>query len=147
MRPYPRNSPQAAARILAITLLADGHVSQLEMDVLDHVQAHVQLGMQREELHDVIHGVCEDMLAMSGLCWGDTCKVDPHTLGQLLQDIDDPTLRQKLLYLCVSVIEADTHVTEAESSMLATVMSHWHGYQADPHPLSGPYHPAPTHWH
>ena len=25
MRTYPRNSPQAASRILALTLLADGH--------------------------------------------------------------------------------------------------------------------------
>lgn len=147
MRPYRRNSPQAAARILAITLLADGHVSQLEMDVLDHVQAHEQLGMQRHELHDVIHGVCEDMLSLSGLCWGDTCKVDADTLGQLLKDIDDPALRQKVLSLCVAVIEADTHVTEAESSMLATVMSHWHGYQAEHRQANHQYNAAPVHWH
>lgn len=147
MRHYPRNSPQAAARILAVTLLADGHVSQLEIDVLDQVHAHEQLGMQRAELHDVIHGVCEDMLSMSGLCWGDTCKVDPDTLSQLLQDIDDPSMRQKVLSLCVSVIEADTHVTETESSMLAAVMSQWHGYQTEARQTGNTYNSAPSHWH
>ena len=35
MRSYPTNSPQAAARIVALTLLADGHVDGIEMDALD----------------------------------------------------------------------------------------------------------------
>jgi len=30
MRTYPRNSPQAAARILALVLISDGHVSRSE---------------------------------------------------------------------------------------------------------------------
>ena len=34
MRSYPRNSPQAAARIVALLLIADGHVSRSEMDAL-----------------------------------------------------------------------------------------------------------------
>jgi len=125
MRHYPRNSPQAAARILAVTLLADGHVSQMEMDALDQFDAHSQLGISRQTLHTVIRGVCEDMLSMSELRWGDTCKVDQRTLGMLLNDIDDVALRQKVLMLCLSVIEADTHVTEAESHMFEFVLSNW----------------------
>ncbi len=34
MRSYPRNSPQAAARIVALLLIVDGHVSRSEMDAL-----------------------------------------------------------------------------------------------------------------
>ena len=34
MRSYPCNSPQAAARIVALLLIADGHVSRSEMDAL-----------------------------------------------------------------------------------------------------------------
>lgn len=147
MRYYPRNSPQAAARILAITLLADGHVSQMELDALDQAQAHEQLGLHRQELHDVIHGLCEDMLMASGLCWGDTCRVDPDTLGQLLKDIDDPDLRHKVLTLCVSVIESDTHVTEAESNMLAFVMSHWQHHHAEQGNREDAYNAAHVHWH
>ena len=37
MRNYPRNSPQAAARIVALTLLADGHIDKAEIDTLDRV--------------------------------------------------------------------------------------------------------------
>ena len=35
MRHYPRNSPQAAGRILALALLSDGHLSKRELDMLD----------------------------------------------------------------------------------------------------------------
>ena len=38
MRSYPKNSPQAAARIVALVLIADGHVSQSEIDALNHLQ-------------------------------------------------------------------------------------------------------------
>jgi hypothetical protein len=34
MRSYSRNSPEAAARIVALVLIADGHVCRSEFDVL-----------------------------------------------------------------------------------------------------------------
>ena len=35
MRTYPNNSPQAAARIVGLAMLADGNVCKGELDVLD----------------------------------------------------------------------------------------------------------------
>ena len=37
MRTYPTNSPQSAARIVALTLVADGHVSPEELDALERL--------------------------------------------------------------------------------------------------------------
>ncbi|MDH4418178.1 MAG: TerB family tellurite resistance protein, partial [Acidovorax sp.] len=34
MRSYPRNSPEAVARIIALLLISDGHVSRSELDAL-----------------------------------------------------------------------------------------------------------------
>ncbi|MFM2118860.1 MAG: hypothetical protein RL722_328, partial [Pseudomonadota bacterium] len=34
MRHYPRNSPQAAARLVALTLVADGHLAPAELEAL-----------------------------------------------------------------------------------------------------------------
>ena len=39
MRTYPHNSPQAAARIVALAMLADGQLCVEEILVLDYVQA------------------------------------------------------------------------------------------------------------
>ena len=46
MRNYPRNSPQAAARIVALLLIADGHVSRSEMDALYGRDIERELGLR-----------------------------------------------------------------------------------------------------
>ena len=125
MRTYPNNSPQAAARIVALAMLADGNMCKAELDVLDRLGVHAQLGLRPEELHVVVHDLCEDLLSAAHLTWADACRVDPRTLAELLCEVDDPWLRLKVLRLCVSVVEADGHVAEGESIVLVTAVEHW----------------------
>ena len=47
MRSYPHDSPQAAARIVTLAMLADGAVSGAEIDALDRSGVHQQLGLWR----------------------------------------------------------------------------------------------------
>jgi hypothetical protein len=130
MRHYPTNSPQAAARILALALLSDGHLSKVELDVLDRLDAHGQLGMRQSELHQVVHGFCEDLLATSTGGWADVCRIDAATLTGLLADIDAPDLRLKLLRLSLAIIASDQHLAEGESLLLEAAVTHW-DLQAD----------------
>jgi len=125
MRTYPANSPQAAARIVALAMLSDGHLSKLELDVLDRLDVDRQLGLSRADLHRVVHGFCEDLLGATHLSWSDACRVDACTLAALMAEIDDPALRRRLLQLCVSVVEADHHVSDGESLMLVAAVEHW----------------------
>lgn len=125
MRNYPTNSPQAAGRIVALALLADGHLSKLELDILDRLDAHGQLGLTRSEMHGVVHGLCDDLLATAHGNWSDACRLDDHTLYSLLAEIDDPGLRRRVLSLCVSIVEVDQHVADGESLMLCAAVEHW----------------------
>lgn len=125
MRSYPRNSPQAAARIVALATLADGHLSIAELDVLERAGAHARLGLERSALNAVMHGFCEDLLAGMQLTWADACRVDPRTLAALLAEIDDPALRRTVLELCVAVVEADDHVSDGEYVLLASAVEGW----------------------
>ena len=125
MRHYPRNSPQAAGRILALALLSDGHLSKRELDMLDRLDAHTLLGLGRTELHSVVHSFCEDLLSSMHLSWGDACQVDQATLAALMADIDDPALRRTLLGLCLAIIDADAHLAEGESVLLDAIARHW----------------------
>ena len=125
MRSYPRNSPEAAARIVALTLLADGHLSRSELDVLERNKAAQSLGLAPDGLHQVLHTLCEDLLAGAHQNWADACKVDPATLSELLGEVDDPVLQLKVMRLCVDVANADQHVAEGESVVLSAVLDHW----------------------
>lgn len=125
MRSYPRNSPQAAARLVALALLADGDLSPQEIALLDAVRAHEQLGLERAALHGVLHAFCEDLLAGAALDWSGACRVDERTLAALLADVDDPVLRRRVLELCMAVVEADAQVGDGESLVIGAAVAQW----------------------
>jgi len=125
MRKYPQNSPQAAARIVALTLVADGDVGQAELALLDELAVHQQLGLECEALHAVIDRFCEDLLSSKQLAWADACPVDEYTLANLMGEIDNPALRRKVLDLCARLAAVDDHIAEGESMVLSAAAAHW----------------------
>jgi len=125
MRSYPVNSPQAAARIVALTVVADGDIGDAEIEWLDRLAVHEQLGLARQELHALLDTFCEDLLSSDQLKWADTCPVDERTLADLMGEVQDPALRLKLLRLCVELAEVDAHVDDGESSVLIAAVEHW----------------------
>ncbi len=125
MRSYPVNSPQAAARIVALTVVADGDIGDAEIKWLERLAVHEQLGLARHELHALLDTFCEDLLSSDQLKWADACPVDERTLADLMGEVQDPALRLKLLRLCVELAEVDAHVDDGESSVLIAAVEHW----------------------
>ena len=125
MRNYQQNSPQAAARIVALSLLADGHLDAAELAVLHRLRAHEQLGLSADDLHGVVQSLCEDLLSGAEVTWADACTIDPYLQSQILAEVTDPALQAKVLALCVAVVEADAHVSEGESIVLSQAVEHW----------------------
>ena len=125
MRTYPIDSPHAAARIVALTLVADGHVSDTELAVLDRVGAYQQLGLDRPTMQVVLGTFCEDLLLARHATWDDACRIDPRTLQQLMAEIESPVLRMTVLRVCVAVAEADDHVADGESLVLVAAVEQW----------------------
>ncbi len=144
MRKYAPNSPQAAARIVALTLIADGDIGKAEMALLDELAIHEQIGLGRDAFHAVIDTFCEDLLSSKQLNWADACPVDEYTLAELMAEIDDPALQNKLLGLCVRLAEVDDLVAEGESIVLIAALAHWsldyqmlHSSASEPQPHAG----------
>jgi uncharacterized tellurite resistance protein B-like protein len=125
MRTYPIDSPQAAARIVALTLVADGHVSRTELDVLERTGALEQLGLDRHQMQSVLQGLCEDLLDSRHPQWTQACQLDSRTLSQLMAEIEAPALRAVVLRLCVAVAEADGDVADGESMVLVNAVEQW----------------------
>ena len=91
----------------------------------DWIFASGQLGMSRSQLHQVVHGFCEDLLATSQGGWADACRIDAATLAGLMAEIASPDLQRTLLRLSLAIVDADHHLAEGESLLLAAAVAHW----------------------
>jgi hypothetical protein len=125
MRTYPRNSPEAAARILALVLISDGHVCRSEFEVLNRVGASGALGLDVDALSRVVHTLCEELLLGAYDSGSAMTRVDPDTLASLLAEVDDPALQRTVMGLAEAVAEADRHLADGEALVLEAARRHW----------------------
>ena len=134
MRTYPRNSPQAAARLVAMAALADGHLSLKEIQKLEQAHAAQRLGLSAIAFSEVLQCLSEDLLATAFTHCGTACQLDADVLPALLSEVDDPALRHAVIALCVEVAQADSHLLPSECGLIAGMVLHWqdvpHGRQA-----------------
>jgi hypothetical protein len=125
MRSYPRNSPQAAARIVALSLLADGHLGSSELAALHRLAEAGRFGTEPPDVPCVVRDAVLDLLATGGPTWSGAAHLDAHVLAGVLHEIDDPALRRDVLALCHTATRADRHVSEGEKAFLAALAAHW----------------------
>lgn len=126
MRTYPRNSPEAAARIVALVLISDGHVCRSEIDALHHLDAERELGLAPGGFAQIIHTLCEDLLLGAYTSGSAMSSIDQPTLASLLAEVETPALQRKVLDLAQAAAEADRHMAEAELIVLDAARRRWH---------------------
>jgi uncharacterized tellurite resistance protein B-like protein len=129
MRSYPRNSPEAAGRLLALALMADGQVSPVELSRLEDLMAHIRLGLRRPAWLQVLHDFRAELAPLRRHGYTGSGDLAPELLrpllAQFLTEVDDPALRETVLTLCVEAIDADHVVTQGESAFIDTATMHW----------------------
>lgn len=126
MRFHPPDSPQAAARIVVLAMLSDGHLSRTEVDALLREEVVAGLGLPPEQLGNLVRDVSEDLLATapSG-SWSNGRPLDAEILGGSLAEVTEPALRERVLAMCVAVARADGHISEGEQWLLAEASRRW----------------------
>lgn len=125
MRSYPRNSPEAAARILALVLVADGHVCRSEFEVLEQVGAAAALGLPPQALPQIVHALCEDLLMQADASGSLMSGVDESVVAALLDEVDDPVLQRQVLDLSMAAASADRHVADGETWVIEAALRRW----------------------
>lgn len=125
MRPYPINSPQAAARLLAMVLVADGRYTMTEIRALDRLDAPARLGLSPEAMQTVIEDFCADLLVDAGGQWTDSTRMADTTRQRLIAEVQDPELQERVWHLCEAIAQADGHLADGEVDMLDTLAFSW----------------------
>ena len=125
MRSYPHNSPEAAARIVALVLISDGHVCSSEFDILKQLGAERELGLEPQLLPHIVQTLCEELL-MGGYATGSLLdNVDDSTLASLMAEVSDPVLRRTVLRLSLAAARADGHLADGEAIVVEAAQRHW----------------------
>jgi hypothetical protein len=117
VRSYPHNSPEAAARIVALVLISDGHVCSSEFDILRKLGAERELGLEPQLLPHIVHTLYE-----TGSLMGN---VDDGALASLMAEITDPALQRKVLRLSLAAARADGHLADGETLVMEAARRHW----------------------
>ena len=112
MRTPACNSPEAAAHILALSLLADGQVSPSELNRLRQLDVDGRLGLPPGGFEEVLRQVSQRQDAQQALLAS-------------MADVTDPGLRLIVLQLCGAAIDADAHVADEERRVLQQLADHW----------------------
>ncbi|MFY7865158.1 TerB family tellurite resistance protein [Roseateles sp.] len=125
MRSYPRNSPEAAARIVSLVLIADGDASRAEFEALDQLDAAKELGLLAEGLTPIVRTLCEDLLMSTYGSASMMSSVDEPSLAALMAEVDEPQLQRKVLRLALAAASADAYLADGEALVLDAAYRHW----------------------
>lgn len=129
MRQYQTDSPEAMARIIALSMLVDGGLDKTELDVINRYEVLEHIGMSDTTFNNIVQELCEDMLqSMPGYHLG-RIELDDELAEQCIDDmlaeIQDPRQRQFLLDVMLAVVDADHYLSEGETILLSRAMQCW----------------------
>ncbi len=125
MRAYPIDSPQAAGRLLAMVLVADGHYAPSELKTLDRLGACERLGLSPQGMKAVIDTFCQELMTAQQGQWQGSAGMPPGLRQRLLGEVRNPRLREKVRLLCEAIVLADGHLADSEVEVLEAMADAW----------------------
>ena len=123
VRSYPRNSPHAAGRLVALALIANGQIKAVEWARLREIGAQARLGLAGQEWHDIVDGLCNDLLATAPTPI--SCLVDRKTMARWFDELDDRQLQALVIFLSAELIFADGCIDPGEAALLRVAHERW----------------------
>ncbi|MEK8026608.1 MAG: hypothetical protein RLY78_4159 [Pseudomonadota bacterium] len=118
------SAAEAAARLLAIVLSANGRIDERELAVLDRLQACERLSIGRDHLLDLVEQNLRHTQRVlrfaSGLGLPDHAR-----MLRLQQQVDDPALRLLVCRLAAAIITADGQVSDEDRDVYGFLLGQW----------------------
>lgn len=122
MRPYSVDSPNAAGRILAMTMIIDGNLAASELAVLNHGKILDHIDLDQAAFQGLLQDLCEDLLTST---LHGAVQLDNALIDSLLGEIVDPNLQRSLLRAMRSIVDADGWLADAEVGLLTRASNTW----------------------
>lgn len=128
LRAYAENSPRAKARLLALSMLVDGHLDDAELANLSKEGTLAKLGVSREVFNEVLFDFCNEVRSLPSD--SSSYLLTPAVLGQLFGEVICAAERKELLRLIFDMIRSDGHLADSECELFWHAIDLWK-FQAD----------------
>jgi len=125
MRFCATDSPDAVCRLLALSMIVDGHLATSEMQALHHSAILDRLGVDADRFDDAVVALCDDLLAEARRHGREDVEIDTPTLDRLLGDVADPLLRMHVLKAMLDIVHADKTIDSREHLLLQRAQRKW----------------------
>jgi hypothetical protein len=121
---YPRNSPAAIARVVALAMLADATVHPREIDAIDALGLHQELGISRDAFLTIVSECFAE--AMIDMRARDRLRlVDDALVDWILADLDDPQACALAYRATLALLPADGRLSPEELAVLQRMFDRW----------------------
>lgn len=125
MRTYPQDSQEAVCRLLALTMIVDGHMAPSELKAMQHSAILERVGADADAFDTVVQSLCEDMLARAACVNGVEVELDRVTIDALLGEVADPLLRMGTLKTMLDIVHADQRIDSREHLLMQRALRTW----------------------
>jgi uncharacterized tellurite resistance protein B-like protein len=127
MRSYPIDSPEAVSRLLALTMIVDGHLSPSEMKAMHSSGILQQSAIDEDDFDDVVRDLCEDLLASAARRCSQEVEIDGRLLDGLLGEVEDQALRMSVMKTMLDIVHADSVLDARETLLIERAFKAWSG--------------------
>lgn len=128
MHTYSINSPAAISRILALTMIVDGHVSPSEVRAMQRAEFLRQVKVDDDTFDATLRELCEDLLDATANRRAGMVEIEPALMDALLCEIRDPLLQICLWKTMVDIVQADGHLDGRETTLVRRAARAWFGH-------------------
>lgn len=125
MRLCATDSPDAVCRLLALSMIVDGHMAPCEIKALEHSAILERLGVDADTFDDAVMALCEDLLETARRHDHADVEIDNAMLDRLLDEVADPLLRMHVLKAMLDIVHADRLIDSREHLLLRRAQRKW----------------------
>ena len=134
MRTYASDSPEAVCRLLALSMIVDGHLAPSELKAMQHSAILERVGADADTFDAVVLALCEDLLARATRQGQAEVELDRRLLDSVLDDLRYPLLRMCTLKAMLDIVHADRLIDSREHLLLQRALRRWWGAESDDTP-------------
>jgi uncharacterized tellurite resistance protein B-like protein len=124
MKTYYKDSPQAMALVLAMTMIADAKLDDRELEIMDRLHFYDVLGLTKAEFSRVVKAYCDEVVA-TGSSEGKVDLMDHARIDAIADLVEEPARRMAVAQMMLNIVKADDALHDAELTLLRHVLARW----------------------